>query len=53
MKATAWYIYFPGDTYPLGPVYFDHPVGERKVRQWTREWAKVTRLPNYFSCWPK
>lgn len=47
-----WYIRFPGAFHALGPVEFDKPVGERKVREWTREWAELERLPAGFECWP-
>jgi len=57
MRSWKWYIQFPLDAYALGPVYFDKrdyrkPPNERDVRQYTREWEKIKRLPTGFSCWP-
>lgn len=52
MKRKAWYIWFPGGVYALGPVRFEHPVRERDVRDYARAWSKLTRLPAGFSCWP-
>ena len=51
MKAKAWYIMFPNDTYAMGPIRFETPVNETKVREWARNWAGVTRLVNGFQCW--
>jgi len=50
-KSTAWYIMFPNDVYAMGPVRFNKPTSESQVKQWARNWAGVTRLPNGFSCW--
>lgn len=50
--STAWYIRFPGSFYALGPVRFERPVGERVLRDVTRKWAQVDRLPRGFECWP-
>jgi len=47
-----WYIMFPQDSGALGPIEFEKPVGERVVREWTRNWEGVRRLPNGFQCWP-
>ncbi|MEN6549944.1 MAG: hypothetical protein ABFE07_28205 [Armatimonadia bacterium] len=58
MKSRAWYIKFPQDAYALGPVRFAQPVGESRVREWTRKWEfgmehfKGKRLPTGFQCWP-
>jgi hypothetical protein len=51
MKSKAWYISFPCDAYALGPIRFDHEADEQEVRQYARNWAGVTRLPNGFECW--
>jgi len=50
-KGLSWFIKYPGDGYALGPVHFDKKVGEKKVREWARNWSKVNRLPNGFQCW--
>ena len=51
-KAKAWYIKFPMDAYALGPLRFDKPVGERKVREEARKFEGCSRLPRGFQCWP-
>ena len=51
MKSNAWYIMFPNDVYAMGPIRFENPVDETEVRKWTKNWAKVKKLPNGFSCW--
>lgn len=53
MKSRAWFIKFPGDFYALGPVRFDDPVNEKEVREWTRDWEKIKKLPVGFQCWPE
>ena len=50
-KSNAWYIMFPNDVYAMGPIRFNKPTAETKVRQWARNWAGVSRLPQGFSCW--
>jgi hypothetical protein len=51
MKAKRWYIKFPLDVYALGPVEFEKPVGEKKVREYAREFEGCKRLPRGFQCW--
>ena len=51
-KSKAWYIYYPGDPYALGPIRFDKEVGMMAVREWAKEWEKVDKLPVGVSCWP-
>jgi len=50
--AKAWYIKFPLDAYALGPVRFEKPVDERRVRKYAREFSGYKRLPRSFGCWP-
>ena len=52
MKAKKWYIKFPLDCYALGPVHFEKPVVELKVREYARKFEGVKRLPRGFQCWP-
>jgi len=52
ITSRAWYIKFPNDFYALGPMRFEKPIGERKVREAVRKWDKLTRLPVGFQCWP-
>ena len=49
-KTYKWFIYYPGDTYALGPIEIT-ANNKRAVREWAREWSKVKRLPNGFQCW--
>ena len=51
MKSKKWYIKFPLDAYAMGPVSFDKPVGERKVKEYARKFEGCKRLPHGFQCW--
>jgi hypothetical protein len=51
-KSKAWYIHYPGDAYAMGPVCFDAPVGVMAVREWAKDWEKVSKLPVGVACWP-
>jgi len=58
MRAWNWYIKYPIDTYALGPFHFQgnqnyqKPLNEREVREYSRKWSGVSRLPAGFKCWP-
>lgn len=51
MKSSKWYVHFPGDTYALGPIYFEKEVGEKTVRNYIRNLYKLKRLPNNTEIW--
>jgi len=52
MRAKRWYIKFPLDAYAMGPIDFEKEVNEKFVREYTRKWEGVKRLPQGFQCWP-
>lgn len=51
-KSHAWYVKYPGDAYAMGPLHFDQSVGRMAVRERSKEWSKVNKLPRGFECWP-
>lgn len=51
-KSMAWYAQFPGDAYAMGPIRFEKPVGIMAVREYLKEWEKVSKLPVGVQCWP-
>jgi len=36
-KSSAWYAFFPGDVYALGPFRFEQPITERDFRAYLRQ----------------
>ena len=57
-RAKLWYIRYPGDSYPLGPLYFKKMVTKDEVKRhalkFTNWWngTQLKRLPSGFECWP-